>query len=69
MIIQEKISDTLIKTYSDQKVLIEGGFPHGFYPEAIDPISANRTYIETNIPIEEEEKEREEEFSEVEEEG
>ena len=54
MIIREKISDTLIKTYSDKGVLIEGGFPHGLYAEAIDPIDMNRTYIETNIPIEEE---------------
>ena len=51
MIIQERISDTLVKTYSDQGVYIHGGFPEGDYEEAIDPISLNRTYTETDIPI------------------
>ena len=52
MIIREKISDTLIKTYSDKGMLIRGGFPFGLYSEAIDPIEANRLYEETDIPIE-----------------
>ena len=52
MIIQEQISDTLIRTYSDANVYIHGGNPVGDYTEAIDPISANRTYTETEIPIE-----------------
>lgn len=51
MIIQEIISETLVRTYSDKDVMIHGGFPEGDYAEAIDPISAGRTYIETNIPI------------------
>ena len=51
MIIQEQYSDMLIKTYSDRGVLIHGGYPEGDYAEAIDPISANRVYTETNIPI------------------
>lgn len=55
MIIQESINETLIKTYSDQGVLIHGGYPEGDYAEAIDPISANRVYIETDIPIPSEE--------------
>lgn len=42
------------KTYSDRGVMIHGGFPEGDYSEAIDPISENRTYIETDIPIEDE---------------
>lgn len=52
MIIQEQISDTLIRTYSDANVYIHGGNPVGDYAEAIDPISSNRTYTETDILIE-----------------
>lgn len=63
MIVQEQISDTLIRTYSDANVYIHGGFPEADYAEAIDPISANRTYIETNIPIEQ--TATEEEYAEI----
>ena len=52
MIVQEQINDTLIRTYSDANVYIRGGNPEGDYTEAVDPISANRTYTETDIPIE-----------------
>lgn len=52
MIIQEQISDTLVRTYSDSHVYIHGGFPEADYTEVIDPISAGRTYTETDIPIE-----------------
>jgi len=51
MIIQEQISETLIKTYSDKDVKVRGGYPEADYNEAIDPIAMNRIYIETNIPI------------------
>ena len=51
MIIQEQISETLVKTYSDQGVYVHGGYPEADYAEAIDPISMNRTYIETDRPI------------------
>lgn len=40
-----------IRTYSDQNVMIYGGFPEGNYEEACDPADANRTYTETDIPI------------------
>lgn len=56
MIIQEQISETLVKTYSDAGVKIHGGVPEGDYDEAIDPIEAGRTYTETDIPIETEEE-------------
>lgn len=52
MIIQEQISDTLIRTYSDANVYIHGGNPVGDYTEAVDPINTNRTYTETDILIE-----------------
>ena len=51
MIIQEQINETFIRTYSDRNMMIHGGYPEGDYAEAIDPISAGRTYTETNIPI------------------
>ena len=63
MIVQEQISDTLIRTYSDANVYIRGGNPVGDYTEAIDPISANRTYTETDIPIEQ--TTTEEEYAEM----
>lgn len=57
MIVQENIGNDLVKTYSDQGMMIQGGFPEGLYAEAIDPIYAGRTYIETDIPIQQEEPE------------
>lgn len=56
MIIQEIVDNDFIRTYSDRGVLIHGGFPEGDYTEAIDPISLGRIYVETNIPIEQEEE-------------
>lgn len=43
-----------VKTYSDAGFYIHGGSPEGDYSEAVDPADLNRTYTETNIPIEEE---------------
>ena len=56
MIVQENIGNNLVKTYSDQGMMIQGGFPEGLYTEATDPISAGRTYVETDIPIPPEEE-------------
>lgn len=55
MIVQQQISDTLVRTYSDKGVKIHGGFPEANYDDAIDPISAHREYTETDIPVDEEE--------------
>lgn len=41
-----------VRTYSDSGFLIHGGSPEGDYSEACDPAEFNRTYTETNIPIE-----------------
>lgn len=41
-----------IRTYSDAGFYIHGGSPEGDYSEACDPTELNRTYTETNIPIE-----------------
>lgn len=51
MIKTEMITETLIRTWSDAGVYIKGGNPEGLYTEAIDPVSAGRTYVETDIPI------------------
>lgn len=40
-----------IRTYSDLGVKIHGGVPESDYDEAIDPVGANRTYVETDIPV------------------
>lgn len=44
-----------VRTYSDRGMLIHGGMPEGDYSEANDPAELNRTYVETEIPIEGEE--------------
>ena len=63
MIITELINETLVRTYSDANVYIHGGNPVGNYAEAVDPVSANRAYTETDIPIEQ--TATDEEFAEV----
>lgn len=50
----------LVRSYSDKGVYIHGGYPEGDYAEVIDPAGANRTYVETDIPIEETEATAEE---------
>ena len=51
MVIYEKISDTLVKAYSDQGMMLKQDGTGALYPEAIDPVSAGRTYTETDTPI------------------
>lgn len=41
-----------IRTYSDRSVMIHGGFPEADYDVAEDPVALDRTYTETNIPVE-----------------
>ena len=43
-----------IRTYSDSGMMIHGGSPEADYVEALDPAEFGRTYIETDIPIENE---------------
>ena len=40
-----------IRTCSDAGFYIHGGSPEGDYSEACDPAELNRTYTETNIPV------------------
>lgn len=49
-----------IRTYSDAGVKIHGGFPEADYDEAVDPADSGRTYVETDIPIDESDAEPEE---------
>lgn len=66
MIVQEMISEDLVKTYSDRGMYIHGGMPEGDYAEAIDPVSLGRVYIETDIPIEtDDESDEDEVYAEV----
>lgn len=51
---------SFIRSYSDSGLMIHGGFPEADYSEAIDPAEFNRTYTETDIPIESDESEAEE---------
>lgn len=53
MIVQERIGD-YVRTYSDSGMYIHGGYPEADYAEAIDPASMERTYTETDRPIEDE---------------
>ena len=52
MIVQEQINETLVRTYSNMGMYIQGGNPEGLYVDAIDLISEHKTYVETGIPIE-----------------
>lgn len=51
--IKTEIIGNYVKTYSDIGMKIHGGMPEGDYDEAYDPIDSGRTYVETDIPIEE----------------
>ena len=55
MIIYEQLENNMVKAYSDNGMMIHGGFPEADYAEAIDPANLNRTYTETEIPIPSEE--------------
>lgn len=52
MIVQEQIENDLVKTYSDNGMIIRKIGTDELYSEAIDPKKFNRKYEETDIPIE-----------------
>ena len=52
MIKKEYLEGGLVKTWSDKGVYIHGGYPQADYEEVIDPVRMNRTYVETDRPIE-----------------
>lgn len=51
--IRTEIKGNIIRTWSDLGVKIHGGFPEADYDEVYDPVDSGRTYVETDIPIEE----------------
>ncbi len=51
--IKTETVNNLVRTWSDLNVKIHGGFPEADYDEAYDPIDSGRTYVETDIPIDE----------------
>ena len=51
--IKTEIINNLVHTWSDRGVKIHGGFPEGDYDDVYDPIDSGRTYVETDIPIDE----------------
>lgn len=68
MIIQETFKAgerDFIRTYSDAGMMIHGGSPEGDYAEACDPAELNRTYTETNIPIEGDSSPAEDDYSQA----
>lgn len=54
-----------IRTYSDAGFMVHGGSPEGDYAEACDPAELNRTYTETDIPIEGDSLPVEDEYSQA----
>lgn len=46
-----------VRTWSDAGFYIHGGYPEADYDEATDPITAGRTYTETDIKIPDPEEE------------
>ena len=57
MIVTETITinnKQFVRTYSNAGFMIHGGSPEGDYSEACDPAELNRTYTETNIPVDSE---------------
>lgn len=51
--IKTEIIGNTVRTWSDIGMKIHGGMPEADYDEAYDPIDSGRTYVETDIPIEE----------------
>lgn len=47
----------LVRTYSDAGKMIRQDETDALYAEAVDPQFANRTYTETDIPIDQDEEE------------
>lgn len=43
-----------VRTWSDRGMMIHGGSPEADYEVAEDPAELNRTYTETDIPVEDE---------------
>lgn len=62
---QEQGGWVLIKTYSDSGFMIQQNESGELYGEAIDPEFANRSYTETDIPIDSGEEDETEDKAEA----
>lgn len=52
MVIYEKLEGTdLVRAYSDVGFQIISEEDGAYYDEALDPVSANRVYTESDIPV------------------
>lgn len=51
MVVYEHLEGGIVRTHSNAGVKIHGGFPEGDYNVVYDPEEAERTYVETNIPV------------------
>ena len=60
MLIEEMISETLVRHYSDEGFKVLQKETGILYDDAVDVIPCRYTYEETDIPIEEPEEEEEE---------
>ena len=59
MIVQEHYTVNerdFVRTYSDVGMKVHGGSPEADYDVAEDPVEFNRTYTETDIPIDDDEQ-------------
>ena len=50
-VIYENLESGLVRAYSDRGVKIHGGFPESDYDITYFPENSNRTYTETEIPV------------------
>ena len=54
MIVKETVTIGNVQydyTHSDRGMMIHGGVPEADYAEVYDPYGSNRTYTETDIPV------------------
>lgn len=53
MIVIENLEEGMTRAYSNKGVKIHGGFPEGDYDIVYYPTDSAQTFVETNIPIDE----------------
>lgn len=51
MIVREDLGNGISRVYSDAGVKIHGGFPEADYDIVYTPTDVERTYVETDIPV------------------
>ena len=56
MIVIENLEEGMTRAYSNKGVKIHGGFPEGDYDIVYYPTDSEQTFVETDIPIDEDSK-------------